>query len=140
MPSLPTQDKDKVKRAVPKSSNKILDVAVARLYVAHPDPDKWTYTGLSGAIAIVDDIVGHTFFLKLVDISGNRGVLWDQELYVDFQYNQDRSFFHSFELENCYAGLSFADESDAAHFYKRVTNRAKYASKATLSNKNATPL
>ena len=45
---------------------------MARLYIAYPDPTKWAYTGLVGAIALVDDLVGHTF-LKLVDIIGHRG-------------------------------------------------------------------
>jgi hypothetical protein len=62
-------DKEKVKRAIPKVSNKIVDATVARLYIAHPDPASWTYTGLSGALALVNDLVGNTFFLKLVDIS-----------------------------------------------------------------------
>lgn len=134
---LSTFDKEKIKRALPKASNKIIDVTVARLYIAYPHVQEWQYTGLSGAIVLVDDIVGHTFFIKLVDIEGHRGVLWDQELYVDFEYNQDRTFFHTFEIEQCYAGLLFEDLSEAGHFLKRVCKREKYASKKTLSNKNA---
>lgn len=63
-----TADKEKVKRAIPKASNKIVDATVARLYIAYPDPQVWKYTGLSGAVALVDDLVGHSFFLKMVDI------------------------------------------------------------------------
>ncbi|KAM9894337.1 hypothetical protein OXX69_011395, partial [Metschnikowia pulcherrima] len=137
---LTTPDKEKVKRAVPKASNKIIDATVARLYVAYPDRTQWTYTGLMGAVALVDDLVGHTFFLKLVDITGARGVLWDQELYVDFQYHQDRTFFHTFEIEDCLVGFLFEDTHDAAHFYKRVTTRHKHASKQTANNKNAVAL
>lgn len=137
---LNSTDKELIKRALPKSSNKIIDVAIARLYVAYPNPDEWQYTGLSGAIVLVDDLVGNTFFLKLVDIKGNRGVLWDHELYVKFEYYQDRTFFHSFEIEDCYAGLLFEDLNEAAHFLKRIQKREKYASKKTLSNKNAIAL
>lgn len=140
MAILTTADKEKVKRVIPKASNKIIDATVARLYVAHPEPTQWTYTGLSGAIAIVDDLVGHTFFLKLVDIVGSRGILWDQELYVDFQYHQDRKFFHTFEIEDCLVGLLFEDTNDATHFYKRLTTRQKHASKQTANNKNAVAL
>lgn len=140
MAILTPQDKEKVKRAIPKASNKVIDATVARLYIAYPDPTKWTYTGLSGSVALVDDLVGHTFFLKLVDIVGSQGVLWDQELYVDFNYSQDRKFFHTFETEECLMGLLFEDTSDAAHFYKRVTTRQKHASKQTANNKNAVAL
>ncbi|KAJ3488219.1 hypothetical protein NLG97_g6236 [Lecanicillium saksenae] len=70
MPSiLNEEDKDTVKRFVPKQSNKIQAVAVAKLYVAYPDPAKWTYTGLQGAIVLANDLVGNTYWLKMVDIS-----------------------------------------------------------------------
>lgn len=70
MPSLiEGTDRQTVKRAVPKASNKIHAVAIAKLYVAYPDKNRWTYTGLQGAIVLADDLVGNTFWLKLVDIS-----------------------------------------------------------------------
>lgn len=133
-------DKEKIKRVIPKASNKIIDATVARLYIAYPEPTSWQYTGLVGAICLVDDLVGHTFFLKLVDIIGHRGVIWDQEIYVDFDYNQDRKFFHTFEIEECLVGLLFEDTNDASHFYKRVTTRQKHGSKHTVNNKNAIAL
>ncbi|KAG7729882.1 hypothetical protein KL933_000962 [Ogataea haglerorum] len=135
-----SQDKESIKRAIPKASNKILAAAVARLYIAYPEPDHWTPTGLAGAIVLVDDLVGHTFFLKLVDIVSHKGVLWDQELYIDFEYNQDRSFFHSFECEECYFGLLFEDKSEATSFYKKVKSRDKHGSKQTVQNKHGVEL
>ncbi|KAJ5887482.1 hypothetical protein N7495_007523 [Penicillium taxi] len=134
MPSiLSDADKETVKRNVPKPANKILAVAVARLYVAYPDTSKWTYTGLQGAAVICNDLVGRTFWLKLVDVSpSGKGVIWDQEIYDNFAYNQDRTFFHTFELEDCPAGLSFADEKEAKTFIKKVQEREKHASKDTI--------
>lgn len=70
MPSiLSDADKETVKRTVPKPANKIFAVGVARLYVAYPNPQKWTYTGLQGAAVLCNDLVGHTFWIKLVDVS-----------------------------------------------------------------------
>ena len=63
----------------------------------------------------------------------NRGVIWDQEIYDVFAYNQDRTFFHSFELEECLAGLSFVDEKEARQFKKKMDEREKNASKNTRS-------
>lgn len=133
MPSILSEaDKETVKRTVPKASNKIQAVAVARLYIAHPDRNRWKYTGLQGAAVLSNDLVGNTFWLKLVDISpSNRGVIWDQEIYDTFAYNQDRTFFHSFELEQCLAGLSFIDEKEAKTFMKKMSEREKNASKGT---------
>ncbi|EKG18067.1 EVH1 domain-containing protein [Macrophomina phaseolina MS6] len=133
MPSiLSDDDKQTVKRTVPKGSNKIHAVAVAKLYIAYPDRHRWTYTGLQGAAVLANDLVGNTFWIKLVDISPlNRGVIWDQEIYDTFQYNQDRTFFHTFELEQCLAGLSFADEKEAKQFKKKMDEREKNAHKNT---------
>lgn len=70
MPSLVTgDDKETVKRTVPKSSNKIHAVAIVKLYVAHPNKQRWTFTGLQGAAVLANDLVGNTYWIKLVDIS-----------------------------------------------------------------------
>ncbi len=70
MPSLLGEnDKETVKRTVPKSANKIQAVAVARLYVAYPNRQRWVYTGLQGAAVLANDLVGNTFWIKLVDVS-----------------------------------------------------------------------
>jgi hypothetical protein len=70
MPSiLSDDDKQIVKRTVPKPSNKIHAVAVARVYISYPDRPRWIYTGLQGAAVLAEDKVGNTFWIKLVDIS-----------------------------------------------------------------------
>lgn len=79
MPSILTEeDKQTVKRTVPKASNKIHAVAVSKLYVAHPNHQRWTYTGLQGAAVLANDLVGNTFWIKLVDISVRPSVPWDR--------------------------------------------------------------
>ena len=76
MPSiLSDTDKETVKRNVPKPANKIHAVAVARLYVAYPDPQRWVYTGIQGAAVLANDLVGRTFWLKIVDVSVSTGAL-----------------------------------------------------------------
>lgn len=73
MPSiLSEEDKETVKRTVPKQTNKIQAVGLARLYVAYPNRAKWTYTGLQGAVVLANDLVGNTYWLKMVDISVRR--------------------------------------------------------------------
>lgn len=70
MPSiLSDDDKETVKRTVPKAANKIHAVAVARLYIAYPNKQRWTYTGIQGAAVLANDLVGNTFWIKMVDIS-----------------------------------------------------------------------
>ncbi|KAF2839738.1 WH1-domain-containing protein [Patellaria atrata CBS 101060] len=132
--TLTPEDKEIIKRTIPKKVNKIHAAAVVRLYIAYPNRQKWTYTGLQGAAVLADDLVGNAFWIKLVDISPSaRGVIWDQEIYDTFQYNQDRVFFHSFELQDCLAAFSFNDEKEAKKFKQKVDEREKNAHKNTKS-------
>lgn len=83
MPSiLSDADRETVLRTVPKPSNKILAVGVARLYVAYPNPNRWKDTGLQGAAVLANDLVGHTFWIKLVDIS-----VGEFSVFIHGQYN-----------------------------------------------------
>jgi hypothetical protein len=66
---LPPENTETVRRNVPKSGNKIHAVAVARLYIAYPNRQKWTYTGLQGAVVLANDLIGNTYWLKMVDVS-----------------------------------------------------------------------
>ncbi|RKP09313.1 hypothetical protein THASP1DRAFT_3213, partial [Thamnocephalis sphaerospora] len=118
------EDKAAIKKALPGKVNKIVTATVARLYVAYPDPEAWTYTGIMGAVVLLrDESRNGAFFFRIVDLMMGRGVLWEQELYKDFYYHQDKPFFHTFEIESCLAGLSFADEHEASVFYKKVLSR-----------------
>ena len=69
MTNLSDDDNEAVLRAVPSKTNKILFTAIAKLYIAYPNPRRWTFTGLQGAAVLAEDLVGHTFWLKMVDIS-----------------------------------------------------------------------
>jgi hypothetical protein len=70
MPSaLSASDKETINRTIPSSTNKIHAAAIARLYVAYPDRQRWVYTGLQGAVVLTNDLVGNTFWIKMVDVS-----------------------------------------------------------------------
>jgi hypothetical protein len=94
--AISSDDKTKIKAAIPSSSNKILTAAVARIYYAYPDPNKWSYSGLQGALALSKDNNRGAHVFKLVDLVGTGGIVWEHELYEGFEYNQDRPFFYSF--------------------------------------------
>lgn len=94
--TLTPEEKGRIKTSIPASSNKIFGAALARIYYAYPDPRKWSYAGLQGAIVLSKDNDRGTLIFKLVDIDGTRGVMWEHELYDGFEFYQDRAFFHSF--------------------------------------------
>ena len=99
MPAVSTltdDEKSRVKSAIPKGSNKIQTVALARVYYAHPNPNDWAYSGLQGALAFTYDNSRSAFYFRLVDLVGTRGIMWEHEFYDGFEYYQDRPYFHSF--------------------------------------------
>ena len=100
-------DKDLVKKSL-ESTAKILAVAPARIYYAHPTPDSWTYSGLQGALAFSRDKNSEIPYLRLVDLDGTRGIIWEHELYEGFELNEDRPFFQSFPGDVSYSIVSHA--------------------------------
>lgn len=98
MPStsaLSGEEKAKVKNAI-TPTNKILFATIARIYYAYPRQDKWSYTGLQGGLALVQDRTSSTIYFKMVDLDGTRGVIWEHELYEGLEFHRDRPFFYSF--------------------------------------------
>jgi neural Wiskott-Aldrich syndrome protein len=135
-------EKAKIKSHLPEGTNKILTVARARVYYAYPDPNAWSYTGMQGALAFVRDNARKALCLKMVDLGGTRGIMWEHEFYDGIEYFQDRPFFHSFAgdvstprlardrmnlyyPQECMIGLVFSDESEAKNLYKRVNTKLK---------------
>ncbi|KIR34899.1 wiskott-Aldrich syndrome protein [Cryptococcus deuterogattii MMRL2647] len=111
--SLSTDDKAKVKKAIPTSSstNKIITATVARIYQAKP-----------GATSCVSRFGGHI-------MDSGRGVIWEHELPNEIEYNQEKPFFHTWQGDELQFAFVFASEHEAHDFYKKVANRSKYATK-----------
>lgn len=139
MPTLTAAEKNRVKAAVPADSAKIVTATVARVYAAPPTSGSWVFTGLEGVVAFVRDYDRSTFYLKLVDLAG-RGVVWEQEMYEGFVYHVDRTFFHTFEGDECFVGLAFADEAEAATLAKKISHRQKYGTSIPSRLSLACPL
>ncbi|KAJ3753703.1 hypothetical protein EV360DRAFT_53006 [Lentinula raphanica] len=143
MPSqstLSADDKAKVKSAIPVSAatNKIVYATLARVYYAHPDPNKWAYAGLQGALTLTRSNITFNLSFNLVDLSGTRGVIWSHEFYegLEANYNTDRPWFHSFPGDECMVGFVFVDESEAKTFEKKI--RAKSGKKAKNAKSSST--
>lgn len=89
--------------------------AIVRLY--RTTGNDWEYTGIVGAAALSKKNGFAT--ISLVDL--DRGVeLFSEELCVNFNYQTPKPFFHFFEVQDCVAGFSFADDSEASNFANQV--------------------
>lgn len=71
MPStstLTSTEKSLIKKHAPTSSgDKILTAAIGRIYYAYPDPVKWSFSGLSGAVVFGWGNAGG--WLKVIDLA-----------------------------------------------------------------------
>ncbi len=55
----------------------------------------------------------------MVDLK-TRQIVFEQEIYFGFKYQELAPFFHSFEVEDCVAGLCFAEEAEAKKFAQQA--------------------
>ncbi|GAA5874194.1 hypothetical protein JCM16303_005768 [Sporobolomyces ruberrimus] len=136
MPSnstLTSSEKSLIKKHGPTGSgDKIHAAAIGRIYYAYPDPAKWSYSGISGAVAFGWGQGGG--WLKVIDLAGTRGNIWQHAIVQDMAYYQDRTFFHTFPSDDCMIGIAFSSESEASELFKKISNRHKYASKYSSSS------
>jgi len=108
---------------------------VCRVYKA--EGDNWEYTGKCGAIVLVADSNLKCHHLKLVD-SSSGNMLWEQELYDNFNYNALNDWLHTFENDSSVIGLSFADEQEAKEFLTNVIQcKNSFDEKSTKNSKKA---
>ena len=142
--TITSDDKSKIKSSLPQPQYKILTATFARVYHAYPDPNTWSYAEMQGALVFVRDNSIAGFLLKMVDLFGTRGVIWEHELHEPLSYYLDLPLFHSFagdvsscsrffavcvlkSLQKFMIGLAFVDEMEASVLYRKITNRQKYA-------------
>mmetsp|Transcript_13148 Transcript_13148/g.52476 ORF Transcript_13148/g.52476 Transcript_13148/m.52476 type:complete len:356 (+) Transcript_13148:217-1284(+) len=123
--TMSNEEKDWTNRCL-GDCRRIHAVAMVRFYVCKPGEDKWTYTNLYGAAAIVTEAnlqFACAHFIRLVDLDGfnpNSSVMVQQELYPNFEYHELTPWFHAFEMEKYVAGLSFVKEDEALKFHEMV--------------------
>ena len=59
--------------------------------------------------------------ISLLDLN-EQSELFSEELCYNFIYNTPRAHFHHFEVDDCVAGFSFADDGEAQDFSQQVNN------------------
>jgi len=122
-------------------SSRVLDMAqvihamgVARLYICEPNTRQWKFTGLYGGLAIVTESTPQmqcAHFIRLIDLDAwnpNLAVIMEQELYENFKYHELKPWFHTFEMNDCMAGLSFTSEVEAKSFHEKVLYCCEHSS------------
>ncbi|XP_062855051.1 actin nucleation-promoting factor WAS [Trichomycterus rosablanca] len=95
---------------------------VVQLFMALPhSPSIWTLQH-TGILCFVKDNPNRSYFIRLFDIKASK-LIWEQEIYNQFTYCKARSFFHTFNADDCQVGLNFANEQEADRFFNAVDDK-----------------
>jgi hypothetical protein len=105
-----------------KLFGEVVFCTVVRVYKSNGN--SWKQEGMGAGVLVNEK---DYYSIQVVDLN-NQSIIFSQELYQNFEYVQPRPFFHTFETENCVAGLSFADEGEANQFFDKVMDCKKSSS------------
>ncbi|KAK1151422.1 hypothetical protein AOXY_G32648 [Acipenser oxyrinchus oxyrinchus] len=95
---------------------------VVQLCMALPNSrDHWSRQHC-GVVCFVKDNPKRSYFIRLYDITEGT-LIWEQELYNQFEYSARAPFFHSFSGDDCQVGLNFANENEAETFKANVEQK-----------------
>ncbi|XP_070559705.1 actin nucleation-promoting factor WASL-like [Ptychodera flava] len=117
---LTQQENQKIFESLGTNAN-TLSTTVVQVYLAYPTPTKWT-KNCCGVACFVKDFGLKSYYIRVYD-GKNWTLLWEQELHNKFVYKTPRSFFHTFETDDCHAALNFASESEAENFKAVINDR-----------------
>ncbi|XP_078728672.1 actin nucleation-promoting factor WASL-like [Lampetra fluviatilis] len=95
--------------------------AVVQVHVASGDGRRWTKRCV-GVACLVKDNPQRSYFIRVYNLKEGK-LVWEQELYSQFKYNVQRTHFHTFEADDCQAGLSFASDEEARLFQEAITEK-----------------
>ncbi|XP_067908466.1 actin nucleation-promoting factor WAS-like isoform X3 [Heterodontus francisci] len=101
-----------------------LSSAVVQLYVAAPGAQHRWVKQYCGVVCFVKDNPKRSYFIRLYNLKECR-IVWEQELYIQFQYSAPRPYFHTFTADDCLAALNFSDELEGEKFKVVVDSKVQ---------------
>lgn len=103
----------------------VLAMGVAEVYQSGPPPrhDRWQRR-CCGVACFIKDNIARAFYIRLFDFD-RMDFAWEQELFIEFKYRIQLPYFHTFEADDCQAGLNFAFEDEATNFGNAVEDKLR---------------
>nr|XP_039251562.1 neural Wiskott-Aldrich syndrome protein-like isoform X3 [Styela clava] len=99
-----------------------LSTGVVQVFLAQHN-SRWNKVG-TGVCCFIKDNPRRSYYIRVYNIATDQ-MIFEQELYNQFKYATPRQYFHTFDTNDCRAGLNFADESEADHFRRTVEEKIK---------------
>ncbi|CAG0915759.1 unnamed protein product [Notodromas monacha] len=117
--------------------DKSLASAVVQVFVA--SKGMWRKECV-GVATFIKDSNKRSYFIRVYDIFTTQ-MLFEEEMYSNFDYYAQKPFFHTFEGEEAVIGLNFADELEAHRFNVVVREKieSRKAKRRNQSKKHKSP-
>lgn len=130
------EEKRHLNQAVARNQT-VVAHAIAQLNLCSPNPkvkkrgggilqqfpnlseQQWLRTNIAGILTLTIDRSNDAYFFQIYDTTELR-LRFEYELYYDMEYAMLSPQFHSFEMDDCCAGFSFADKGEATSFISKV--------------------
>lgn len=96
--------------------------AVVQVYLADPPSGQKWNKRCCGVATFIKDNVKRSYYIRIYDLKAYK-CIWEQEIYNQFKYKSPRPYFHTFDTDNCPAGLNFANETEADHFKTAILEK-----------------
>ncbi|XP_041093067.1 wiskott-Aldrich syndrome protein homolog [Polyodon spathula] len=118
---LSNQENDRLSELLGRKCVSLVSTVV-QLCMALPNSrDRWSRQHC-GVVCFVKDNPKRSFFIRLYDLTEGT-LIWEQELYNQFEYCARFPFFHTFSGDDCQIGLNFANENEADAFRESVEQK-----------------
>lgn len=122
---LTAEENETLSLAVCDRKWEVLALGIAEVYRSGPPHrhDRWCRS-CCGVVCFIKDNAARAFFIRVFDFDRNE-FAWEQELFLEFSYNAQVPYFHTFEADDCQAGLNFAFEEEASAFKRAVEEKLR---------------
>eukprot|EP00062_Callorhinchus_milii_P013384 gi/632961422/ref/XP_007896747.1/ PREDICTED: LOW QUALITY PROTEIN: neural Wiskott-Aldrich syndrome protein [Callorhinchus milii] len=117
---------------------KCVTLASAVVQVFASERFHWTKK-CCGVACLIKDNPQRSYFIRVYDIKDGR-LMWEQEIYNNFNYYQARTYFHTFVGDTCQIGLNFASEEEAKRYRFAVNDIIGRRQRRTEKRREPAPL
>ncbi|KAL1512577.1 hypothetical protein ABEB36_002149 [Hypothenemus hampei] len=99
-----------------------ISTTVVQLFLTTPPNHSQWVKKDTGVLCFVKDNGKKNYFFRLFSLRRNQ-LIWEHEMYNNMDYNEELTYFHTFEGEECMVAFNFANQQEARTFKANVDSK-----------------
>lgn len=116
--SLTIDEVDRLNRLIQNEKGQNLAGAIVQLFETKKN-DNWIDIG-TGILVFIKNNANKAYYFSLFNLKNK---LWEQELFMPFEYKKVNQVFHIFSADKSNVGINFSFENEAAKFFEIVIKK-----------------